>query len=194
MPGRHWDSGFKLTTVSTMDIGAQSVAVLARPALPHTEATSGNVMRMLSCTCSRRRCVVSETLGNVLGMNMSEPSFSGGMNSLPSRANGRRVSSSTTAAPPITHQRACNAQSSAGRYRRIAQRFNGFSASARIFHFTNQPIKAGTSVTDSSAAVAIANRSEEHTSELQSRLHLVCRLLLEKKKNTRDTRLGRIDR
>src|SRR2546429_8867046 len=29
-------------------------------------------------------------------------------------------------------------------------------------------------------------RSEEHTSELQSRLHLVCRLLLEKKK--KDTR------
>src|SRR6266436_8113155 len=27
-------------------------------------------------------------------------------------------------------------------------------------------------------------RSEEHTSELQSRLHLVCRLLLEKKKQT----------
>src|SRR5687768_18292349 len=29
---------------------------------------------------------------------------------------------------------------------------------------------------------ACAVRSEEHTSELQSRLHLVCRLLLEKKK------------
>src|SRR5689334_24706523 len=28
-----------------------------------------------------------------------------------------------------------------------------------------------------------ANRSEEHTSELQSQFHLVCRLLLEKKKN-----------
>src|SRR2546422_3244463 len=28
------------------------------------------------------------------------------------------------------------------------------------------------------------SRSEEHTSELQSRLHLVCRLLLEKKKNS----------
>src|SRR2546422_5244508 len=28
-----------------------------------------------------------------------------------------------------------------------------------------------------------SSRSEEHTSELQSRLHLVCRLLLEKKKN-----------
>src|SRR2546422_7719194 len=30
-------------------------------------------------------------------------------------------------------------------------------------------------------------RSEEHTSELQSRLHLVCRLLLEKKKNMNNT-------
>src|SRR2546422_3577220 len=29
-------------------------------------------------------------------------------------------------------------------------------------------------------------RSEEHTSELQSRLHLVCRLLLEKKKKKND--------
>src|SRR5687768_15278760 len=29
------------------------------------------------------------------------------------------------------------------------------------------------------------SRSEEHTSELQSRLHLVCRLLLEKKKKQR---------
>src|SRR2546429_6294849 len=29
---------------------------------------------------------------------------------------------------------------------------------------------------------AAVDRSEEHTSELQSRLHLVCRLLLEKKK------------
>src|SRR2546422_5772113 len=43
-------------------------------------------------------------------------------------------------------------------------------------------------------------RSEEHTSELQSRLHLVCRLLLEKKKKTQltsprfmDTKIGAID-
>src|SRR6266498_771160 len=33
------------------------------------------------------------------------------------------------------------------------------------------------------------SRSEEHTSELQSRPHLVCRLLLEKKKRTIRTRL-----
>src|SRR2546422_3234211 len=35
-------------------------------------------------------------------------------------------------------------------------------------------------------AAAADARSEEHTSELQSRLHLVCRLLLEKKKNIPD--------
>src|SRR3989449_8543169 len=41
------------------------------------------------------------------------------------------------------------------------------------------------------AAMRIASvtipRSEEHTSELQSRLHLVCRLLLEKKKKKQST-------
>src|SRR2546422_545542 len=35
-----------------------------------------------------------------------------------------------------------------------------------------------------------APRSEEHTSELQSRLHLVCRLLLEKKKKQEDAWQG----
>src|SRR2546422_4923577 len=40
----------------------------------------------------------------------------------------------------------------------------------------------------SSAVVSCANRrSEEHTSELQSRLHLVCRLLLEKKHDSSST-------
>src|SRR2546429_5235312 len=34
-------------------------------------------------------------------------------------------------------------------------------------------------------------RSEEHTSELQSRLHLVCRLLLEKKKKSESTNTPR---
>src|SRR3989449_4998913 len=37
------------------------------------------------------------------------------------------------------------------------------------------------------AADPRADRSEEHTSELQSRLHLVCRLLLEKKKKIQNT-------
>src|SRR5260370_325405 len=38
--------------------------------------------------------------------------------------------------------------------------------------------------TDATKAVTSPERSEEHTSELQSHLNLVCRLLLEKKKNT----------
>src|SRR5205809_1492698 len=41
-------------------------------------------------------------------------------------------------------------------------------------------------------ASSLTWRSEEHTSELQSRLHLVCRLLLEKKKNA-EQRLAAAD-
>src|SRR5687768_18273227 len=49
--------------------------------------------------------------------------------------------------------------------------------------------KAGDTEMDSSCScpIRICCRSEEHTSELQSRLHLVCRLLLEKKKKNRNT-------
>src|SRR2546429_7343794 len=40
----------------------------------------------------------------------------------------------------------------------------------------------------SASSTSCAFRSEEHTSELQSRLHLVCRLLLEKKKKKNKTK------
>src|SRR5207253_4347756 len=36
----------------------------------------------------------------------------------------------------------------------------------------------------------VSSRSEEHTSELQSRGHLVCRLLLEKKKKNKENKLN----
>src|SRR2546422_4139011 len=39
-----------------------------------------------------------------------------------------------------------------------------------------------------------SQRSEEHTSELQSRLHLVCRLLLEKKKKILKISFGDLDK
>src|SRR5258708_17721667 len=42
------------------------------------------------------------------------------------------------------------------------------------------------------AARAAARRSEEHTSELQSPDHLVCRLLLEKKKNKVDSKTSHV--
>src|SRR5690606_42041958 len=52
--------------------------------------------------------------------------------------------------------------------------------------FVNEPWASGTSV-----VVVNAGRSEEHTSELQSRENLVCRLLLEKKNGAEDTGPGR---
>src|SRR2546422_2313440 len=64
--------------------------------------------------------------------------------------------------------------------------------------FVRGDVGAVKAATDAGAAAArrvgelisvhvIPRRSEEHTSELQSRLHLVCRLLLEKKKKNRDS-------
>src|SRR5687768_17810080 len=47
-----------------------------------------------------------------------------------------------------------------------------------VLSYQNTSLSASTSY-----RYRIRARSEEHTSELQSRLHLVCRLLLEKKKN-----------
>src|SRR3989442_1980212 len=43
-----------------------------------------------------------------------------------------------------------------------------------------------------SAAPALPWRSEEHTSELQSRPHLVCRLLLEKKNSSQEILIVRL--
>src|SRR2546422_7574412 len=57
--------------------------------------------------------------------------------------------------------------------------------------FRSGSARTGVAVSDPTGTVARpleivepVLRSEEHTSELQSRLHLVCRLLLEKKKRT----------
>src|SRR2546421_5790888 len=51
-----------------------------------------------------------------------------------------------------------------------------------------------TNLTTSVADAYLDRRSEEHTSELQSRSDLVCRLLLEKKKTRADTVLVQHDR
>src|SRR2546429_769693 len=53
--------------------------------------------------------------------------------------------------------------------------------------------KTATPSTPRIACISWKTRSEEHTSELQSRLHLVCRLLLEKKKNSVDGPRSRRD-
>src|SRR2546422_7923794 len=64
---------------------------------------------------------------------------------------------------------------------------NGMVANCTLFH---PPFLADADEWDADTTVSTGQgvatgkltRSEEHTSELQSRLHLVCRLLLEKKK------------
>src|SRR2546422_6229081 len=57
---------------------------------------------------------------------------------------------------------------------------------SRPFTGTISGVVVDTTV-DFDAFVSV-DRSEEHTSELQSRLHLVCRLLLEKKKQRQKTK------
>src|SRR2546422_7507758 len=46
------------------------------------------------------------------------------------------------------------------------------------------------STSEYNSPVSLLIRSEEHTSELQSRLHLVCRLLLEKKKKKKNKQVS----
>src|SRR2546429_7284985 len=60
--------------------------------------------------------------------------------------------------------------------RAITSRSRGTGSAGRLTRVgTDAGLRLG------QGAPARLNRSEEHTSELQSRLHLVCRLLLEKK-------------
>src|SRR2546429_7110315 len=58
-------------------------------------------------------------------------------------------------------------------------------ARSRENRFPSPDILRHTATANRAQSPAI--RSEEHTSELQSRLHLVCRLLLEKKKKNLQT-------
>src|SRR5690349_24214752 len=51
----------------------------------------------------------------------------------------------------------------------------------RVAHILDEPIEPA----DAPRVPRLLARSEEHTSELQSRRDLVCRLLLEKKKRTK---------
>src|SRR2546427_1625658 len=51
------------------------------------------------------------------------------------------------------------------------------------FHVRNGECGVRSERAPANSALRIPHRSEEHTSELQSQSNLVCRLLLEKKKN-----------
>src|SRR2546422_2278024 len=62
--------------------------------------------------------------------------------------------------------------------------FENSEANATNSIFQNDNRATSWTFTNTLTYSRIMERSEEHTSELQSRLHLVCRLLLEKKKST----------
>ena len=68
MPGRQSAVGLRLMTVSNISIGAGSVALLARPALPYTDSTSGKVLMTRLVVCSRRAASVTDMPGSEAGM------------------------------------------------------------------------------------------------------------------------------
>src|SRR5260370_19481584 len=82
----------------------------------------------------------------------------------------------------MTSQAGTRPLSSARRTRRWEMTALSVAASCKRICFCS-----GGGKTDSLAARRHAQRSEEHTSELQSHLNLVCRLLLEKKNNNHMT-------
>src|SRR5256884_901458 len=74
-------------------------------------------------------------------------------------------------------------------FRSPAWRRRCAAASRRSWPASSAAAAASTCARCCAARTTRSRRSEEHTSELQSRLHLVCRLLLEKKKEHNDRKL-----
>src|SRR2546427_9066802 len=71
-------------------------------------------------------------------------------------------------------------------FRSLVETVKGYASHEReVFENVTKARAMATAATGSPAEQAAAERSEEHTSELQSQSNLVCRLLLEKKKKTR---------
>src|SRR6266568_8989923 len=81
-------------------------------------------------------------------------------------------------------------RSAPGRKRRILGTSKGWSPKEAMTRWPAGPARErsawATASIDPSASPSGRTRSEEHTSELQSQFHLVCRLLLEKKKKTKN--------
>src|SRR5256884_79085 len=88
-----------------------------------------------------------------------------------STASTSQINLSWTASSGATSYNVLRSTTSGGPYTSIA---SGVITTS----YTNTGLSAGTTY------YYVVQRSEEHTSELQSRLHLVCRLLLEKKKQS----------
>src|SRR2546422_146195 len=75
------------------------------------------------------------------------------------------------------------------------KRIGGRAVGSRpLTRFTSGRSTCGRGGSASARPASGGSRSEEHTSELQSRLHLVCRLLLEKKKKNKEKQHITVDK
>src|SRR5256885_6237934 len=72
-------------------------------------------------------------------------------------------------------------------YTTLFRSFDSGRSAAEIVAAEGLGAQVGDSAIEQAAREIIAKRSEEHTSELQSPCNLVCRLLLEKKKNIEES-------
>src|SRR2546429_6700583 len=70
-------------------------------------------------------------------------------------------------------------------FRSVLWTYDGWADPATMAGEVSDPQRNLAPALIAGALCVMLVRSEEHTSELQSRLHLVCRLLLEKKKKKR---------
>ena len=132
MPARHSSRGLNCTVVSNISIGAGSVAVSARPALPKTLATSGTVLIMRSVCCSSSDALAADKPGNAEGMYSRSPSSMGGMNSPPNWESGNAALSSATNDTATVALGNRSTSASTGRYRAINARLIGLDCSCGI--------------------------------------------------------------
>src|SRR5579872_4764801 len=101
----------------------------------------------------------------------------------------RQPSAAGASAPRWMWKRWAWAMISGGNARRLAPVINVWHGPAALLmtlmlrSSSSSERTSSSSITGASPVNSRRRRSEEHTSELQSRPHLVCRLLLEKKKN-----------
>src|SRR5438477_9004192 len=100
-----------------------------------------------------------------------------------------RIARRASSSPPIAYT-----QPPSARYTKLLRNWSLRicfcpSSSARRLDVTGASSVSPTSASAATTAAALADvgRSEEHTSELQSHVNLVCRLLLEKKKKINDS-------
>src|SRR3712207_7183809 len=90
----------------------------------------------------------------------------------------------STLFPYTTLFRSYDAYGSLAKYSRRVQHLREYTIDSwiRFFRTCSAIARQAAEVVDRFADLESHTRSEEHTSELQSRQYLVCRLLLEKKK------------